>query len=197
MADPTPASTEAAPPAEKPAGKKSKLPLIIGAAVLALALAGGGAYFFLKKGADAEETEADADAGKHGKSSKEQGKNKDKDKKGKKGKEAAPKAPPVYVQFDPPFVVNFEAKGLMRFLQVSVQVMTRDPHTAELVKMHDPKLRNDLLMLLSSQTYETISTREGKEQLRAEALAAVTKVVVAEGGEADVEELYFTSFVMQ
>ena len=59
----------------------------------------------------------------------------------------------------------------MRFLQVSVEVMTRDAATADMIKQHDPMLRNDLLMLLGSQTYETISTREGKEKLRDEALA--------------------------
>jgi flagellar protein FliL len=109
-----------------------------------------------------------------------------------------PKAPALYVEFEPPFVVNFEAKGVMRFLQVSVQVMTRDAETAELVKQHDPKLRNDLLLLFGSQTYETISTLEGKEHLRNEALQTVAKVIDDEGGEGKtVEQLYFTSFVMQ
>ena len=63
----------------------------------------------------------------------------------------------------------------MRFLQVTVEVMTRDPATAELIKKNDPMIRNDLLMLFGNQTYETISTREGKEQLRAEALKVVAQ----------------------
>jgi flagellar FliL protein len=76
--------------------------------------------------------------------------------------------------------------------------MTRDQGTADLVKQHDPVIRNDLLLLLSNQTYETISSREGKENLRAEALQVVAKAIEAEGGEGEkVEQLYFTSFVMQ
>jgi flagellar FliL protein len=87
---------------------------------------------------------------------------------------------------------------MMRFLQVSVEVLTRDPATAEMIKQHDPMLRNDLLMLLGNQTFEKISTREGKEELRKEALAIVAKVIESEGGDAKtVEQLYFTSFVMQ
>ena len=110
----------------------------------------------------------------------------------------AVKTPAIYSKFDPPFVVNFENKGMMRFLQVSIEVMTRDATTAELIKQHDPKLRNDLLMLLGGQTFETLSSREGKEQLRAESLKAVADVIAAEGGKAEtVEQLYFTSFVMQ
>ena len=104
----------------------------------------------------------------------------------------------MYVAFDPPFVVNFEAKGMMRFLQVSLEVMTRDPVTADLIKQHEPVLRNDLLLLFGNQTYEMISTREGKEELRKEALAAVARIISDEGGDPKhVEQLYFTSFVMQ
>ena len=111
---------------------------------------------------------------------------------------SAPKAPPIYIALDPPFVVNFEAEQLVRFLQVTVQVMSRDPETVDVVKANDPVVRNDLLLLLGNQHYETISTREGKEKLRAEALATVRKVVANAGGKADkIEAVYFTSFVMQ
>ena len=53
-------------------------------------------------------------------------------------------------------------------------------------------------MLFSNQTHETIATREGKDQLRAQALEVVAKAIEAEGGTGkNVEQLYFTSFVMQ
>ncbi len=108
------------------------------------------------------------------------------------------RAPAIYIELDPPFVVNFEARGVMRFLQVAIQVMTRDPLTADLIKAHDAVIRNDLLMLLSGQSYEVLSTREGKEQLRTEALQVVIKAIEAEGGDGSrIEQLYFTSFVMQ
>jgi flagellar protein FliL len=119
-------------------------------------------------------------------------------KKGAAETKAAVQLPPIYIALDPPFVVNFEAEQLVRFLQVTVQVMTRDPETAEVMKANDPVVRNDLLLLLGNQHYETISTREGKEKLRVQALAAVRKVVASAGGKADkVEAVYFTSFVMQ
>jgi flagellar FliL protein len=151
---------------------RSKLPILIVTMLLAALAAGSGVY--VMTGARQDATVAGEQAQK------------------------ASKAPAVYVKFDPPFVVNFEAKGMMRFLQVSIEAMTRDPATADLIKLHDPRLRNELLMLLSNQTYETLSTREGKERLRTEALAAVAKVISEEGGKAEqVEQLYFTSFVMQ
>ena len=154
---------------------------------VALGAAGGGAWFFMKGHADDEEVTADSGEEHDAKDEKAaKGKSKDKkSKKDKKGKAAEPKAPAIYVEFDPPFVVNFEAKGVMRFLQVSIQVMTRDHDTSELIKLHDPKIRNNMLMLLGSQTYETISTREGKEELRKQALETVAKIVDDEGGEGE------------
>lgn len=113
-------------------------------------------------------------------------------------KTAEVKAAPIYVPLDPPFVVNFESSGLVRFLQVTVQLMTEDPETAKLLKEHDPVIRNNLLMLLSGQTYETLSSKAGKEKLRQTALSEVRRVVAVEGGKGpNVKDLYFTSFVMQ
>jgi flagellar FliL protein len=108
------------------------------------------------------------------------------------------KGPALYAALDPPFVVNFEAEQLVRFLQVTVQVMSREQATLDLLKANDPVVRNDLLLLFANQKYAVISTAEGKEKLRAEALDVVRKVIAAAGGKSDrVEAVYFTSFVMQ
>jgi flagellar protein FliL len=202
MSDATAAAPgAAAKDGEKAAAKggKSKLLIIIAAAVLLLAGGGAGAYFFMHKSAD-EEVIADSDEGEHADDAKEtkKEKGKAKGKKDKKGKAAEPKLPAIYVEFQPPFVVNFDAKGVMRFLQVSMQVMTRDHDTSELIKLHDPKIRNNMLLLLGSQTLDTISTMEAKEELRKKALETIVKIVDDEGGEGKkVEDLFFTSFVMQ
>jgi flagellar FliL protein len=112
--------------------------------------------------------------------------------------EHAPRVEPIYVGLDPPFVVNFESNGAVRFLQVTVQAMATTPDTAELIKRHDPVIRNALLMLFSGQSYDTLSTRAGKEKLRNDALLEVRRVVTTKGGKGDdVKDLYFTSFVMQ
>ncbi|MDF3021398.1 MAG: flagellar FliL protein, partial [Steroidobacteraceae bacterium] len=97
-----------------------------------------------------------------------------------------------------PFVVNFEAEAAVRFLQISIGVMTRDPKIEQLIKENDPRVRNDMLMILSGQSYATVSTNEGKEALRTRCLEAVRTIVKEMRGEPDkVEALYFTSFVMQ
>ena len=168
MATQAPAATDLPASEPKPAGKKKLL--IIIAAVAVLAIAGGGAALYFMQGHD--------------------------DAKAEPAKPAH--VEPIFVPLDPPFVVNFASNDAVRFLQVTVQAMTEDPVTAELLKKHDPVIRNALLMLFSGQSYEALSTTAGKETLRVAALAAVRKVVVAAGGKPDdVKDLFFTSFVMQ
>jgi flagellar protein FliL len=109
-----------------------------------------------------------------------------------------PQGPPLYLALDPPFVVNFQADQIVRFLQVSMQVMSRDPKTLELLKDNDPVVRNDLLILFANQQYSVLATPAGKEQLRTNALAAIRKDLAQAGGDPSrVEAVYFTSFVMQ
>ena len=76
---------------------------------------------------------------------------------------AKPAGPPIYLALDPPFVVNFQADQLVRFLQVSVEVMSRDQKTLDLLKANDPVARNDLLILFANQKYATLATPAGKE----------------------------------
>ncbi|HJS89698.1 MAG TPA: flagellar basal body-associated FliL family protein [Steroidobacteraceae bacterium] len=112
--------------------------------------------------------------------------------------EKKPSGPPLYLALDPPFVVNFQADQIVRFLQISVEVMSRDPKTLELLKDNDPVVRNDLLILLANQKYSVLATPSGKEQLRAAALVAVRRDLAQAGGDpARLEAVYFTSFVMQ
>lgn len=111
---------------------------------------------------------------------------------------ALPTGPPLFLALDPPFVVNFDSEQAVRFLQVAVQLETRDPATIEMLKTNDPIVRNDLLLLFGTQKYARLSTREGKEALRTEALEDVRKVIAAAGGHPErLEAVYFTSFVMQ
>lgn len=103
----------------------------------------------------------------------------------------------VYLPIDPAFVVNFASQGKARFLQITVEVMTRDETVPEKVKLHMPVIRNNLMLLFSTQTYDTASTLEGKESLREEALEVVQQILEEETGDQGVEAIYFTSFVMQ
>jgi flagellar FliL protein len=112
---------------------------------------------------------------------------------GGEGKEA--KAT-VYYAIDPPLVVNFEDGSVVRFLQITMEVMAHEEAVIDSVKKNIPLIRNNLLLLMSNRNYQSMMSREGKEKLRQEALAEVRAVQKKEGGP-DVDDLLFTSFVVQ
>jgi flagellar FliL protein len=113
------------------------------------------------------------------------------------GEEEEQQQAAVYLPIDPAFVVNFASQGKARFLQVTVEVMTRSPGVPDSVKLHMPVIRNNLMLLLSSQSYDSVSTLEGKEALREEALEVIQLILEEETGDPGIEAVYFTSFVMQ
>lgn len=94
-------------------------------------------------------------------------------------------------------IVNFAQKGPVRFLQVEMQVMAHDPEVLKAIEEHMPVIRNDILVLLGSQQSEQLSSREGKEMLRGEILAATQRIVKTNAGLDGPQAVYFTNFVMQ
>src|SRR5579862_8364792 len=51
---------------------------------------------------------------------------------------AQPHAAAIYYKFDPPFVVNFGGEGSTRYLQVTVEAMSRDNAILEGLKNNEP-----------------------------------------------------------
>ena len=66
----------------------------------------------------------------------------------------------------------------------------------ESVQKNIPLIRNNLLLLMSNRNYQSIMSREGKDKFRQEALAEVRAVQKKEGSP-DVDDVLFTSFVVQ
>lgn len=169
-----------APPAaaaeagSKPAGKMKLIIVIVLALLIAVGLSIGGTWFFLSKGAAKEEVAHES------------------------AESAAPvKQPAIYEELAPAFVVNFTQNGRARYMQVSVALMTRDQAGLDALKVHMPVLRNNLVMLFSSQDFATLITPVGKEMLRQQATASVQQLAEKETGKVTVEQVLFTNLVLQ
>ena len=113
--------------------------------------------------------------------------------------EAKPSSgPAIYQSLHPPLVVNFKDEiGEPHFMQITMEVMARDQNTINSVREHTPVIRNSLILLYSGALYEEITTREGKEQMLADGLAEINRVMEEQTGDADVEAVYFTALVIQ
>jgi flagellar protein FliL len=110
---------------------------------------------------------------------------------------SAPKEPALYTPLDPPFVVSFDTDDGARYLQLTLQAMARSEKSISAIKTHAPAIRNAFLFLLSGHELEELATQDGKEKLRQEMLEAARDIMVKNTGEPGIEDLYFTSLVIQ
>ena len=111
--------------------------------------------------------------------------------------EEEPLAPAIYAALDPPFVVSFDGEDGARYLQLTLQAMARNPKTIAAVKQHAPAIRNSVLFMLSGYELEKLATQAGKEELRQSLLGATNEILAKNRVEPLVEELFFTSLVIQ
>jgi len=116
---------------------------------------------------------------------------------GEDAQETASERPLVFRTVEPELLGNIEGSGRVRYVQIGLVLAARDEKLLESVDRHMPVVRNDLLMLLSSKTYDDLITTEGREAARSEMLEAIRQVMLRNTGEPVVEAIYFNSFVMQ
>ena len=106
-------------------------------------------------------------------------------------------APAVYMSLDPKFTVTFKNQQHARFMQFSVEIMSRDEEIIKALKAHMPAVRSSLVLLFGVQEYEKMSTREGKELLLVEVTEDINKTLEKVTGKTGVDSAYFNSFLIQ
>lgn len=184
---------------------KKKPMILLAAGVVGLLLAGGGGFMAFRafsggKGAKAEEKaekgeekkEAKAE-GKHGgKEAKEGEKGEKGEKEGHGGGAAAHSGMgPVFAM--EPFTVNLADQGRARYIKLVLQAEMETQAAADQLEGVKPKVRDSVLMLLSSKTAAEVTSVEGKETLRNEIIRRLNSFVT----QGKVTEVYFTEFVVQ
>ena len=153
---------------QAPSGGKKKLIIIIVAALLVLGGAVAGALFFM--GGDEAPAEEEV---------------------------VVEKGDPTYVDLDPPFTVNLDAEDSVGFLQVSMQVLTYNDSVVADIEKHKPLIRNNLVTLFGQQKSIDLRAPEGKEKLQKVVLETIQTVIDKSGSGGEVDNVFFTSFVMQ
>jgi flagellar FliL protein len=188
-----------------PSSKKALLIPIIGAVVATAAITGGAMYFLMPSAKPARHAKADGDvaAAEHGAADEaaaaagDDGSGEEAAAEGEGGHDGKKAASAIYYPMTPSFVVNIGDSDASHFLQIEMQVRARNAAVTDALKLHDPQIRNALLMLLGTQTVAEVNSREGKEALQKKVLAEIQRILKAETGKSGVDAVYFTSFVMQ
>ena len=115
------------------------------------------------------------------------------------GKEAAAQTV-EYINIQPPFVGNFgtaSPTGKLGYVKTEIALRITGQAAKTAVEYHMPYIRNELVLLLGRQDLVTMTTSEGKERLRQEALEKVNAVLQQEEGKPMVDDLLFSTFVIQ
>ena len=117
-----------------------------------------------------------------------------KGKSGDKEEHVEPAKPPVFLPLET-FTVNLE--GGEHYLQTDITLQVSDPEQVEMIKLHMPRVRSRLLALLSSKSAEALSSSENKKQLAKEIMEQVSMPFDPKGKPQKVDDVLFTSFVIQ
>ncbi len=102
-----------------------------------------------------------------------------------------------YYELQPTFTINYGDIRRTRYIQASITLKVIDSTTQSEVQAHNPAIRNAIIMLFSRQTTETIQSIEGREVFLEEALKEIQNILIKETGEALIDRVLFTSFVLQ
>lgn len=162
--------------------KKSskKLLVIIAIVVLLLGASAGGYFFFMNKSEGTKQSDGD----------------------GKQNKEETTKVeevvePEVYYDLVDPLIVDFPPGSSAKIIKISVSVLIKGESNVEALKKHEPMIRNNLLMLISSVGADKAKTMEGKKELQAMMLSEMGNVMEKMTKKNPVIDVFFTEFVMQ
>ncbi|MES2662698.1 MAG: flagellar basal body-associated FliL family protein [Pseudomonadota bacterium] len=107
------------------------------------------------------------------------------------------KLPAIYHVLKPAFILNFTDGADRRYVQLEVTVMVRDPATVAALELHTPVLRDSLIQLISTKDIEEVKSSEGRNLIKEESLKVINQFIVDELKLAPIEQVLFTSFVIQ
>ncbi|MFC3285184.1 flagellar basal body-associated protein FliL [Litchfieldella rifensis] len=104
---------------------------------------------------------------------------------------------PIFVKIEP-FTVNVQSRDYdQRLLYVGLSLQVGDEMTRELLEEHMPQVRSRLLMLLSSQQAETLTTPDGKQALSARILTLFERPLTDPQPPLAVNDVLYTEFIVQ
>lgn len=114
------------------------------------------------------------------------------EKKDEKGGATAPDGAGELVSI-PPLLVNLAEPQGRRYLKLALDIEVKDKAAADQLNKSMPKVKDSLLLLLSSKTYEDLGSLENKILLKKEIVERLTLVL----GEQKVLRVYITEIVIQ
>ena len=90
-------------------------------------------------------------------------------------------------------IVNLSDQGGKRYLRVTMALELSDPDAVATIESRLPQVRDAILMILPTKTYDDVSTTDGKITLRSQVMEKINNLMT----KGRVNNIYFTEFVVQ
>ncbi len=103
----------------------------------------------------------------------------------------------TYFEIKEPLIVNVLSADSIHFLQITTEFKLKNSNMAPLVEMHMAPIKHNLIMLFSDKKFHELQSVNGKRKLREEALKVVQDVMRDKTGDTSIENIFFTSLVIQ
>jgi flagellar FliL protein len=92
-----------------------------------------------------------------------------------------------------PFVVNLSDPAGNRYIRLTLDVEVISPEVIKELEAQNPRIRDAMIMLLSSKTYTELSTQAGKLRLKNEILDRINQLL----GGPKITRAFFQDLVVQ
>ena len=118
---------------------------------------------------------------------------------GGEGAEAKPTGPVIsYYSLEPDIITNYLSDSkTLGYVRLTVDLMAASEEDNNLLKLHDPLIRDVIIRILGSKNSAQIKSLASREELRKECETRVNDLLEKEAGKRAVKELLFTKFLYQ
>ncbi|QUM74929.1 flagellar basal body-associated protein FliL [Moritella sp. 24] len=106
---------------------------------------------------------------------------------------------PVYIYFglEPDIITNYISEtNKIGFISVSIEFMLADNKSLDVIEKHEPLIRDKIISLLGQQSPQHLRSLTGREEVRKMIQNEVNSLLKQESGEAVIENLLFTKYLL-
>jgi flagellar FliL protein len=105
---------------------------------------------------------------------------------------------PAYISLGKPMILNLaNTNRKSSFLQLQADILVKNETSKEAIEIHVPAIRHQLIVLLSEQPAADLKTPEKRELVRQQATEEVRDMLAKLARNKGVEEVLFSSFLVQ
>lgn len=124
--------------------------------------------------------------------------NKEESREGEKESESnSASSAPEFYQVRPSIIITLPVSGRTRYVSLDIDLMTHTKSSVKILEAYGPLIKSSLIELLSKQTFEEMISEEGKKNIRKQALTTLQTLMNEQAGDPIVEQVLFTSFIVQ